>query len=271
MPDRDDDISLRVRVLNRQGQPLGGTVDIDIQSRDTSDSLRVRGADASKDIDISGLPRFPQVPVYEVTVTPTKIFKPSSQFVTVPASGFITVTFVIDVGSEPPCGPLPAGTVGPELTIDPPSLQRLLVSAATQGGAGTVVWTQNRSELLVSTGQVTARLDDGLVVVSIPVSCDQASSAVVEVPFAVGGKNSPAGMIVATEDKPRGPEAIVRIWGEALTAFAWQTVLTVLTKLAVRAGVDQDGAGLIPAAITSGTDGLRLLTQARQSFDRVPR
>jgi hypothetical protein len=167
--------------------------------------------------------------------------------------------------------PLPPGKVGPELPIDAASFQKLLVAAATQGSSGPIVWQQNQSELLVSPAQMTVKLDDGLVVVSIPVSCDQVQPALVQVPFAVGGKASPAGMIVATEEKPRGPEAIVGIWGEALVAFAWQAVLAVLTKIASKAGVDTDGAGLIPAAITAGTDGLHVLTQARQTFDRVSR
>jgi hypothetical protein len=168
-----------------------------------------------------------------------------------------------------PATPLPAGTVGPEIPLDPASSQQLFVSAATQGSAPTQVWTKDDSELLVSVGQVTVKFDDGLVVVSIPVSCDQVSAAVIQVPFAVGGKTTPAGMLAATEEHPRGPDVIVKVWGEALTAFAWQTFLSVLTRVASKAGVDVDGAGLIPAAITSGTDGLHILTMARHTFDRV--
>jgi hypothetical protein len=168
-----------------------------------------------------------------------------------------------------PAAPLPAGTVGPEIPLDPSTSQQLFVSAATQGSSPTQVWTKDDSELLVFVGQVTVKFDDGLVLVSIPVSCDQVSAAVIQVPFAVGGKIAPAGMVCATEERPRGPDMIVKIWGEALTAFAWQTFLTVLTRVASKAGVDVDGAGLIPVAITSGTDGLHILTMARHTFDRV--
>jgi hypothetical protein len=173
--------------------------------------------------------------------------------------------------------PLPAGTVGPEIPIDPGSFGRLFVSAATQGisgaaGApGTVIWQLQGHELEVFVSQVQVKLDDGLIAVSIPVSCDQVESTIVQVPFAIGSKAAPAGMIAVTEQTPRGPDTIVKVWGEALVAFAWHTLLTVLTKIAGLAGVDADGAGLIPAAITAGTDGVRILTQARQVFDRVPR
>jgi hypothetical protein len=168
-----------------------------------------------------------------------------------------------------PTQPLPAGKVGPEVPFDPEITQRLFVAAAAQGNSGVQIWTKDDSELLVSTGQVKVTLDDGLVLVTIPVSCVEDSSATVQVPFAVGGKETPAGMVAATEERPRGPDLVVNIWGEALTAFAWQTFLMILTEVAAQSGVDQDGAGLIPAAITAGADGLQILTMARQAFDRV--
>ena len=47
-----------------------------------------------------GLQRFPQVPICQVTVIPTDVFKPTSQFVKIPPSGFDTVEFVIDKGGK---------------------------------------------------------------------------------------------------------------------------------------------------------------------------
>lgn len=166
--------------------------------------------------------------------------------------------------------PLPAGTVGPEVPIDAPSLERLFVTAGIQGGGGTIIWQNNLSELQVFASQIKLQVLEGLLVVSIPVSCDQVKSAIIQVPFAVGSAAAPAGILVATEEMPRGPDSIVKIWGEALVAFAWHALLTVLTKVASKAGVDEDGAALIPVAITAGADGIKILTQARQSFDRVP-
>jgi hypothetical protein len=76
-------------------------------------------------------------------------------------------------------------------------------------------------------------------------------------------------MLVATEETPRGPDAIITVWSESLIAFAWKTLLTVVTQVAAATGKDQDGAGLIPAALTATPDGVRILTMARHSFDRV--
>ncbi len=51
---------IRTQVLNPQGQPLGGTVDIEFKPRDVGQIMNVKGADASKDIDVSDLQRTPQ-------------------------------------------------------------------------------------------------------------------------------------------------------------------------------------------------------------------
>jgi hypothetical protein len=94
--DGDTDVCIRLRVLNPQGQHLGGTVDIEFQPQDAGRLTKMSGVDASKDIDVTGLQRFPQVHVYGVTVTPTDVFVPTSQFLTIPASGFNTVEFIVD-------------------------------------------------------------------------------------------------------------------------------------------------------------------------------
>ena len=92
----DTDVCIRLRVLNPQRQPLGGTVDIEFQPQDAGRITKVSAVDASKDIDVKGLQRFPQVHVYGVTVTPTDVFAPTSEFLTIPASGFNTVEFIVD-------------------------------------------------------------------------------------------------------------------------------------------------------------------------------
>jgi hypothetical protein len=94
-PEEGDGICIRIRVLNALRQPRGGTVDIEFQPQGGGEVVKIKAVDASKDIDVLGLQRFPQVQVYEVTVTPTDVFKPTSQFLTIPPSGFRTVEFVI--------------------------------------------------------------------------------------------------------------------------------------------------------------------------------
>jgi hypothetical protein len=91
----------------------------------------------------------------------------------------------------------------------------------------------------------------------------------IEVPFAVGSKDLPAGLVFATEERPRGPEVIVDAWSEALIAFAWRLMLTVAIRIAAQSGVDEDGAGLVPIALTAARESLSLTPMARHTFDRV--
>jgi hypothetical protein len=98
MANANDDICIRITVQNPKGQPLGGTVDLEFQPHDSGETVNVKGQDASKEIDVSGLQRTP-IGLYQLTVTPTDVFKPVSQFVTIPASGSVAVTVVIDKGT----------------------------------------------------------------------------------------------------------------------------------------------------------------------------
>jgi hypothetical protein len=165
--------------------------------------------------------------------------------------------------------PLPAGTVGTEIPVTLQALQRLITAAASQDNPGRILWVRDTNELLVFTSRVTVRLDDGLVLFTVPVSCDQAAEAVIEVPFAVGSKDVPAGLVFATEERPRGPQVIVDLWGEPLIAFAWRLMLTVATRIAAQSGLDEDGAGLVPIALSATREALALMPMARHTFDRV--
>ena len=168
-----------------------------------------------------------------------------------------------------PVKPLPAGTAGTEIPINLAMLQKLVLAAATLDNPGQQVWTDGSSDLLVLTGKVSVALDDGLLLLTIPVSCDQFANAAIQVPFALGGKKSPSGMVMATEKRPRGPDLIVDVWAEQLTAFAWHLVMAIVVKAAGQSGIDEDGASLIPISMTSTKEGLTLLPLARHTFDRV--
>jgi hypothetical protein len=177
-----------------------------------------------------------------------------------------------------PPSPLDPGSIGPEIPLNPDELQKLVMVAVPKAAglppgsaAKSVVWTLAGNELLVLLARVTVRLvGDGIALVRIPVHCDQVEDAAVTVPIAVGDDKRPAGLLAATEDRPRGPAAVVDVWGEALTAFAWQVLLAVATGVAAGAGTDVDGSPLIPAGLTASANGVRVLTMARHPFDRTP-
>jgi hypothetical protein len=86
--------------------------------------------------------------------------------------------------------------------------------------------------------------------------------------FAIGGDKRPAGMLASTDERPFGPVEVVDVWGEALTAYAWQILVHSSASLADAVGRDVDGAGLIPVGLRATGDGLAVATIARHSFDR---
>jgi hypothetical protein len=171
---------------------------------------------------------------------------------------------------------LTAGQVGPEVPLDPergPPLYRLVARQAAglpaEGtDAGVVVWSRGDDELAVLVNEVEVTTAEGAIAVAVPVRCDQVGQATVEVRFAVGSEARPSGMVASAAERPLGPPEVVDVWGEALTAFAWQVVLSTAARLADATGRDADGAGLIPAALQASERGIAVLTMARHSFDR---
>jgi hypothetical protein len=177
-----------------------------------------------------------------------------------------------------PAQQLTPGQVGPEIPLETRAgvnllvlVARELVGLATdkQDAPSMVVLTKGADELAIDLAKISVTTAPGAIGIALPVRCDQTGEALVRVRFALGSDARPAGMLASTDERPFGPPAIVDAWGEALTAFAWQMLLTVTTKLAGAAGQDADGAGLIPAAIKATDTGLAVLTMARHPFDRV--
>lgn len=170
-----------------------------------------------------------------------------------------------------PPDPLKPGTVGPEIPIAAGVALRLLRTAAHPTGGDALLWVEGDNALLIETAGIDLKLTDGLLMVFIPVRCDEVERAVVQVTFAVGDPTRPTGLVAATETRPVGPALVVDLWGEQLTALAWQAVLRAITNVAGGAGRDLDGAPLIPAALAATANGLQVLTMARHAFDRVTR
>lgn len=129
-----------------------------------------------------------------------------------------------------------------------------------------VVWVQGESELAVSLVELTMRVSDGLISVLIPVRCDQTGGVMVEVAFAVGSPNAPAGLYASTYRRPNGPPLIVETWGEALVAFAWQCVLGMISGIAGATGKDARGNILVPIELTASDKGLQIVPMARHRF-----
>ena len=168
-----------------------------------------------------------------------------------------------------PPDPLPPGKLGAALPIDPKSAKALMQAALRPARGENVLWREGDNALLVEVSKVDIRFDEGLAVVFVPVRCDQVRRSVIQVPFALGSSERAAGMVAATESRPRGPAEIVALWGEALTALAWEALLRIAATLASESGRDLDDAGLIPVSLRVSPNGMQIQTMARHGFDRV--
>lgn len=177
-----------------------------------------------------------------------------------------------------PPDPVGAGTVVGTVPLRPDEAARLFPPAAAVAAGldrfssespGSVLWREGDRELLILPARVTARFGRGVIAVSIPVQCDQSGSGFVHVSFVVGDPSSPAGLVAATEERPRGPAVVVDAWGENLVAFAWHIVLEVVSGIAGEAGRDVDGSRLVPIGLAASPDGLFIVPMARHTFDRA--
>lgn len=172
-------------------------------------------------------------------------------------------------------GTLKPGEAGTPLVVPSENSSALIRAAfadAANGGVGqqsdAVVWRDGQDELIVFASGIRVILRTGLVLVGVPVYCDQTGRAEVTIVFAVGGSDAPTGLVMATETTPRGPDVIVSRWGDQLTAVGYDALLRVAAGVTSAIGADVMDEPLIPAALEAGPDGLRITPQARYRIGR---
>jgi hypothetical protein len=147
--------------------------------------------------------------------------------------------------------------------------RRALGAAAKARATTEVVWSNGGDELAVEPAKIQVVTTAGAIAVTVPVRCDETGPAEVQVTFAVGAPDRPAGLFAATSDRPRGPAAIVDRWADALIAFAWSAVLELATSVAGTIGRDVHGDRLIPGALFATDDGLEVVPVARHRLGRL--
>jgi hypothetical protein len=195
-------------------------------------------------------------------------------------AGSIAVEFERLVSSERRAGRLPPaevamdeGVIGHPVLVESGQASELMRVAARRAAGlfhatkrTEVVWVDGDSELAVSLTELRVELADGLVRVFMPVRCDQTGPQVIEVDFAIGSPDAPAGLFASTYRDPIGPELIVTAWGEALVAFAWECVLGLVAGVAGATGKDARGNVLVPVEASASRGGLEIVPMARHRF-----
>jgi hypothetical protein len=172
--------------------------------------------------------------------------------------------------------PLAPGATASPIEITQTSVQTLTTAAlgAAYVPAGDtpptqVIWQDHDGEVLVHVDQTQVVMFPGLVLVALALESDETGAGQVIVPFAVGSPEIPAGLVAVTEPNPRGPQTLVDRWGQSAIAAAWQALLDVAHGISLQVGVDQDGARLIPGALSTDGTTLSVTPQARHAADRI--
>jgi hypothetical protein len=168
-----------------------------------------------------------------------------------------------------PTKPVPTGRKGAVLPVTSSALGTLVQLAALRrtGGEESVVWDDGVNQLMVHAAKVRSVVTEGMVRISVPVECDQ-TRATMEIAFAVGSEKRVAGMIAATADRPAGDPLIARVWGDALIAFAYGTLLDLADSLAGASGRDEKNDRLVPRGLVARRGRLSVETQARFVYER---
>lgn len=132
-----------------------------------------------------------------------------------------------------------------------------------------VLWDDGSSRLLVHLDQAEVNLGMGTADVLLVVECDETGQDKIVCTFVTSTLKRPAGFVWASESRPRGPAAVVEIWGEALVALCWRALVEIAATGASSQGVDALGQQLIASTVLATPDGLLIVPMAAPTFMRV--
>jgi len=152
-------------------------------------------------------------------------------------------------GPAPPCGP---GKPAIPDQLEPAELSTLvqsrlagtpasgIASDATGPPPATVVWVDRGDEVVVHLDGVRTEIAGDCVLVSIDLETDQTGRTPMVVAFALGSSEA-AGLVVATDELPRGNAILAARWGPSVQAAAWSALLSVAADHATERGLAPQG------------------------------
>ena len=105
------------------------------------------------------------------------------------------------------------------------SLIELLRNRTANSNEGPVVWTHAGSELLIRNRDITVKTNENMLLVYIPVECDQTGLQIVTLRYYLGDESQMERLAVADEVID-APEIITKHWGLILQESVWNIVLS---------------------------------------------
>jgi hypothetical protein len=169
---------------------------------------------------------------------------------------------------------LAAGMLAPEMLRIPVAAANSvlrsiihLVADIRADSPPTVVWTLGANELLVLLDRTQLVCAPGFVTFRFVVACEQLRDAQrVDVAFGVGSKARATGLVMSSFDRVQGNAIIADTWSAAITAFAWEALITVAQQLAGAVGKDSRGRPLVAGSIAADANVLMIGPMARHDL-----
>lgn len=171
---------------------------------------------------------------------------------------------------------VPPGRTVPPVNVNPDATSRLLPAglvvacglnpATTPSPPPPVLWDDGADQLLVHLAEATMRTGNGFIDLSLVVECDETGRVPVVSTFLTASPERPAGVVWATEDRPRGPSVVVDRWGDALVALGWRALLEVTRTVANAQGTDTFGRPLVASTVVATADGLQITPMGAHPF-----
>ncbi len=179
---------------------------------------------------------------------------------------------------RPVTKPVPVGTATDRVVRVPQGdAQRILravvrlVADLPRDSSPEVVWALGASELLVHIASATLTCTSGLVRIGLDVECDQTGGPVtVSVPFAVGTEAAPSGLVMQTYDRLDADAVLADTWTDAITAFAWESLLELARRICADLGRDTRDRPLVPGSIGAAPQVLLVHPMARHDLGLRP-